>query len=241
MCGRIVQKSGVEGLAIVEGMETSAGAGGNLPPRYNGAPGQDLLVIRRNHATGETSISPLRWGLIPSWVREPGGGPKPINARAETVQSLPMFREAYAKRRCIVPVDAFFEWRAARGEKRKQPYAIGLKSGAPFGLAALWENRKTPQGEWLRTFAIVTTGANELMAEIHERMPVILLPEDYARWLSNAPEADDLLRPFPAALMKMWRVRTRVNSVRNDAPDILNEVPDEVPGEAARPGAVAPD
>lgn len=223
MCGRIVQKSGVEGLALVEGMETSAGAGGNIPPRYNGAPGQDLLVIRRNHATGETSMSPLRWGLIPSWVREPGGGPKPINARAETVQSLPMFREAYAKRRCIVPVDAFFEWHATKGEKRKQPYAIGLKSGAPFGLAALWENWKDPNGDWLRTFAIVTTEANELMAEIHERMPVILPPEDYERWLSDIPEADELLRPFPASLMKMWRVSTKVNSVRHDEAGNLDE------------------
>lgn len=223
MCGRIVQKSGVEGLAIIEGMETSAGAGGNIPPRYNGAPGQDLLVIRRNHATGEISMSPLRWGLIPSWVREPGGGPKPINARAETVRSLPMFREAYMRRRCIVPVDAFFEWHAARGETRRQPYAIGLNSGAPFGLAALWENWKDPNGEWLRTFAIITTEANELMAEIHERMPVILRPEDYERWLSDAPEADDLLRPFPAPLMKMWRVSTRVNSVRHDEAGNLDE------------------
>ena len=223
MCGRIVQKSGVAGLAIVEGMEASAGPGGNIPPRYNGAPGPDLLGIRRNHATGETSMSPLRWGLIPSWVREPGAGPKPINARAETVRSLSLFREAYAKRRCIVPVDAFFEWHATKGEKRKQPYAIGLKSGAPFGLAALWENWKAPDGEWLRTFAIVTTEANELMAEIHERMPVILKPEDYERWLSDTTEADDLLRPFPASLMKMWQVSTRVNAVRNDEAGNLDE------------------
>jgi putative SOS response-associated peptidase YedK len=233
MCGRIVQKSGVEGLAIVEGMEAgSPTAGTNIPPRYNGAPGQDLLVIRRNHATGETMMSPLRWGLVPSWVREPGGGPKPINARAETVRSLPMFREAYEKRRCIVPVDAFFEWHASKGGKRKQAYAIGLASGAPFGLAALWENWKTPQGakgggEWLRTFAIITCAANELMAEIHERMPVILRPEDYARWLSDAPEADELLRPFPASLMKMWKVGSRVNAVRNDDADVLNEAADE--------------
>ncbi len=224
MCGRIVQKSGVEGLAIVEGMEAgSPAAGSNIPPRYNGAPEQELLVIRRNHETGETMISPLRWGLIPHWCREPGGGPKPINARAETVQSLPMFKAAYEQRRCIVPVDAFFEWHPIKGEKRKQPYAIGLQSGAPFGLAALWENWKTPQGEWLRTFAIITCEANELMAEIHDRMPVILAPEDYARWLSDAPEADDLLRPFPASLMKMWKVGTKVNSVRNDSADVLDE------------------
>jgi putative SOS response-associated peptidase YedK len=186
-------------------------------------------VIRRNPATGEVSISPLRWGLIPSWMQDTRGGPKPINARAETVRRLPMFREAYARRRCIVPVDAFFEWRAS-GEKRKQAYAIGLKSGAPFGLAALWENWKDPNGEWQRTFAIVTCPANELMAEIHERMPIILQPEDYGRWLADAPEADDLLRPFPAALMKMWRVGARVNSVRNDDAALIDEeAEDETP------------
>lgn len=226
MCGRIVQKSGVAGLSIVEGMEPRAGEGSNIPPRYNGAPGQELLVIRRNPASGEVSISPLRWGLIPSWMEDTRGGPKPINARAETVRRLPMFREAYAKRRCIVPVDAFFEWHAS-GEKRKQAYAIGLKSGAPFGLAALWENWKTPEGEWQRTFAIITCEANELMREIHERMPVILRPEDYARWLSDAPEADDLLRPFPASLMKMWKVGARVNSVRNDDAALMDEEAEE--------------
>lgn len=225
MCGRIVQKSGVEGLAVVEGMAMRAGEGGNMPPRYNGAPGQDLMVIRRNPATNETSMLPLRWGLMPSWMPDARGGPRPINARAETVRSLPMFREAYARRRCIVPVDAFFEWQAS-GETRKQAYAIRLKSGAPFGLAALWENRKDAQGEWQRSFAIVTCQANELMAKIHERMPVILHPEDHARWLSDAPEADDLLRPFPAALMKMWQVGSRVNSVQNDDADVLNEVVD---------------
>ncbi|HWK86603.1 MAG TPA: SOS response-associated peptidase [Xanthobacteraceae bacterium] len=226
MCGRIVQKSGVAGLSIVEATETRAGEGGNIPPRYNGAPGQDLLVIRRNPASGEVSMSPLRWGLIPSWMQDARGGPKPINARAETVRRLPMFREAYAKRRCIVPVDAFFEWHAS-GKPRKQAYAIGLKSGAPFGLAALWENWKDPNGEWQRTFAIVTCEANELMREIHERMPVILQPDDYVRWLSDAPEADDLLRPFPASLMKMWRVGARVNSVRNDDAALMEEEAEE--------------
>jgi putative SOS response-associated peptidase YedK len=221
MCGRIVQKSGPAKLSIVEGMAARdpGEAKTNYAPRYNGAPSQELLVIRRNHATGEISLAPIRWGLIPAWCKDAKGGNKPINARAETVKTAPMFKAAYRSRRCIVPVDAFFEWQALAG--RKQPYAIGLKSGEPFGLAGLWENWKNPRGEWVRTFAIITTAANELMREIHHRMPVILAPEDYARWLSDAPEADDLLRPFDANLMRMWPVSTRVNSVREDDEGVL--------------------
>src|SRR5258705_9705292 len=152
----------------------------NYPPRWNAAPSQELLVIRRNHKTGEVSLDPLRWGLIPYWCNDPKGGRKPINAKAESVRELPTFRDAYLKRRCIVPVDGFFEWKAIKGQKVKQPYAIAMKDGAPFGLAGLWENWKAPvSGEWIRTFAIITTDANELVADIHDRMPVVLSRDDY--------------------------------------------------------------
>ena len=104
----------------------------NYPPRWNGAPSQDLLVIRRNHKTSEVSLDPLRWGLIPYWCEDPKGGRKPINAKCETVRTLPSFREAYRKRRCILPVDGFFEWKAIKGQKAKQPYAIAMKDGSPF-------------------------------------------------------------------------------------------------------------
>jgi putative SOS response-associated peptidase YedK len=161
----------------------------NYPPRWNGAPSQDLLVIRRNHKTGEVSLDPLRWGLIPYWCEDPKGGRKPINAKCETVRTLPSFREAYRKRRCILPVDGFFEWKAIKGQKAKQPYAIAMKNGSPFGIGGLWENWKDPtSGEWMRTFAIITTDANELVAEIHDRMPLILAPTDYTRWLSDEPD-----------------------------------------------------
>ena len=134
----------------------------NYPPRWNGAPSQELLVIRRNHHTGEVSLDPLRWGLIPYWCEDPKGGRKPINAKCETVQRLPTFRDAYRKRRCIVPVDGFFEWKAIKGQRAKQPYAIAMKDGSPFGAPvhalscacrrrkAVQEGISVRQGHWAR-------------------------------------------------------------------------------------------
>jgi putative SOS response-associated peptidase YedK len=123
----------------------------NYPPRWNAAPSQELLVIRRNHKTGEISLDPLRWGLIPYWCKDPTGGRKPINAKCETVQDLPTFRDAYRLRRCILPVDGFYEWKAIK---------IAMKDGSPFGIAGIWENWKDPaSAEWIRTFAVITTDA----------------------------------------------------------------------------------
>ena len=199
MCGRVIQSSGPVRYAIVDGMNVRDSRLHNYPPRWNAAPSQDLLVIRRNHQTGEVSLEPLRWGLIPYWCQDPKGGRRPINAKCETVRNLPTFRDAYRRRRCIVPVDGFFEWKAIKGQKAKQPYAIAMKDGSPFGLGGLWENWKEPaSGEWIRTFAVITTDANELVAEIHDRMPLILAPGDYARWLSDEPDPHELMRPFPA-------------------------------------------
>jgi putative SOS response-associated peptidase YedK len=143
MCGRVIQSSGPLRYAIVDGMNVRDGRVHNYPPRWNAAPSQELLVIRRNHQTGEVSLDPLRWGLIPYWCNDPKGGRKPINAKCETVRDLPTFRDAYRKRRCIVPVDGFFEWKAIKGQKAKQPYAIAMKDGAPFGIAGIWENWKS--------------------------------------------------------------------------------------------------
>src|SRR5664279_1877511 len=125
MCGRIVQASGPLRLAIVAGLNVSGDHGSNLPRHYNGPPSQDLLVIRENHKTGERTLEPLNWGLIPNWSQVPGGGRKPINARAESIATTRTFRDAYRARRCIVPVDAFFEWQATKGGK--QPYAIEMR------------------------------------------------------------------------------------------------------------------
>ena len=154
MCGRVIQSSSPLRLAIVDGLDVSDSRMGNVRPRYNAAPSQELLVIRENHETGERSLDLIKWGLIPYWCKDPKGGRKPINAKAETIAKLPMFRDAYAKRRCILPVDGFFEWRAIKGAA-KQPYAIAMKDGSPFGLAGIWENWLNPNtNAWERTFAI---------------------------------------------------------------------------------------
>ena len=225
MCGRIIQSSDPLRLAIVEGLNTPDSRISRLKPRYNGAPSQELLVIRENHDTAERSLDLLRWGLIPHGCEDPAGGRRPINAKAETVARLPTFRDAYARRRCIVPVDGFFEWKAIKGQKAKRPYAIAMKDGAPFALAGIWENWKEPaSGEWIRTFAIITTDANELVAEIHDRMPLILAPADYARWLGEEDDPRDLLRPFPAAPMRMWPISSRVNKPENDDQSIIEPV-----------------
>jgi putative SOS response-associated peptidase YedK len=219
MCGRIIQSSGPLQLAIVDGLDVRDSRLSNFPPRYNGAPSQELLVIRQNHKTGERSLDPLKWGLIPSWCDDPKGGRKPINAKAETVATLPTFRDAYRGRRCIVPVDGFFEWKALGGAK--QPYAVGMKDGSPFGIAGLWENWKAPSGEWMRTFCVITVPANTLLAQIHDRMPAILKPEDYARWLGAEPDPSELMITYPAEPMRMWPISQRVNSARNDDAELL--------------------
>ena len=225
MCGRVIQSSGPVRYAIVDGMNVRDSRVHNYPPRWNAAPSQDLLVIRRNPQTGEVSLDPLRWGLIPYWCQDPKGGRRPINAKCETVRDLPTFRDAYRRRRCIVPVDGFFEWKAIKGQKAKQPYAIAMKDGSPFGLGGLWENWKEPaSGEWIRTFAVMTTDANELVAEIHDRMPLILAPGDYVRWLRNEPDPRDLMRPFPAESLRMWPISTRVNKPENDDPSIVEPI-----------------
>ena len=225
MCGRVIQSSAPLRYAIVDGMKVRDSRLHNHPPRWNAAPSQDLLVIRRNHRTGEVSLDPLRWGLIPNWCGDPKGGRKPINAKCETVRDLPAFREAYRRRRCIVPADGFFEWKEIKGRKAKQPYAIAMKDGAPFGLAGIWENWKEPaSGDWIRTFAIITTGANELVREIHDRMPVILAPADYARWLGEEDDPRNLMRPFPAPLMRMWPISPRVNKPENDDAAIIEPI-----------------
>ena len=184
MCGRVIQSSAPIRLAILDGLDVRDSRIHNYPLHWNGAPSQELLVIRRNHQTGHLSMDPLRWGLIPHRCEDPKGGRKPINAKSETVATLPTFREAYRKRRCILPVDGFFEWKEVKDQSAKQPFAIAMKDGYPFGIAGIWENWKEPKsGEWIRTFAIITTAANELVAQIHDRMPLILARDDFPRWL----------------------------------------------------------
>jgi putative SOS response-associated peptidase YedK len=223
MCGRVIQSSGPLRLAIVDGMNVRDSRLSNYPRRYNGAPSQEFVVIRRNRKTGEVSLDPLQWGLIPYWCKDPKGGRRPINAKAETVAKLPMFRDAHAQRRCILPVDGFFEWKAIKGAKAKQPFAIAMRDGSPFGIAGIWENWKDLVGEWRRTFAILTVPPNELIAQIHDRMPAILRTQHYHRWLGEA-DPNDVVKPFPAEMLRMWPISTRVNKPENDDPSILDPV-----------------
>jgi putative SOS response-associated peptidase YedK len=228
MCGRIIQSSSPLRLAIVDGLEVSDSRMGNIRPRYNAAPSQELLVIRENRKTGERSLDFIKWGLIPHWFTDPRGGRRPINAKAESVSKLPTFREAYAQRRCIVPVDGFFEWRAIKGARTKQPYAIARKDGSPFGLAGLWENWRNPNtGEWERTFAIITVPFNSLVEQIHDRMPAILKPATYERWLGPERDPHDLLMTYPSEPMTMWPISTRVNTPENDDASLLDRTVDQ--------------
>jgi putative SOS response-associated peptidase YedK len=229
MCGRIIQASPPDLLAlkIVNGLEdrdNRVPTGTNSPPRYNGAPSQQHWVIRRNPQTGECSLDLLQWGLLPNWCKDPKAL-RPINAMAETVAMKPYFREAYRKRRCIVPVDGFFEWMAVKGSKVKQPYAIAMKDRSPFGIAGVWENWRDPAtAEWVRTFAIITVPANSLVSRIHDRMPAILAPDEFDRWLGEDENPRDLMRPFEPDLMTMWPVSTRVNSPKNDDASLVEAV-----------------
>jgi putative SOS response-associated peptidase YedK len=224
MCGRITQKGGeLPGLVTVMGASDSRVKDPNDWVRYNGAPSQDFWIIRKHPKTGESQRDRMTCGLIPYWVKDTTGGRKPINAKAETIASLPSFRDAYAKRRCLLPIENFFEWRAIKGQKAKQPYAIAMKSGEPFAVAAIWENWRVPGTEqWMRTFAVVTCPANDLVSQIHDRMPVVIAPENYDRWLANIePDPRDLMVPFPSEPMHIWPISTRVNKPENDDPAIL--------------------
>ena len=165
----------------------------NLPPSWNVVPTQAAMVVRRHPETGERHLNLLKWGLVPSFVKDIKQARRPINARAETVATSGMFRTAFAKRRCLVPAGAFYEWRPE--PTGKQPYAIARTDGDPLAFAGLWEAWRYPDGEILRTFTIVTTTANQTMAELHERMPVILEPSDWPVWLGEA-EGDENYRPL---------------------------------------------
>jgi putative SOS response-associated peptidase YedK len=164
-------------------------------PSADAKPSQDLPVWRRHPEMGEPTPGTLRWGLIPHWMK---ARPeiRPINARAETITEKRMFSEAYAKRRCIVPMAAFYE-----RDARRKLHAFGLKNGEPLGVAGIWENWRNPDGQWERTFCIITVPPNALVAKVHDRMPCIIPNDQTRRWLGTEPDPKDLLRPYPADLM----------------------------------------
>jgi putative SOS response-associated peptidase YedK len=222
VCGRYVLTS--PGEAIAEHFRLADVP--VYPPRYNIAPTQTALVIRETPEGRREAVS-LRWGLIPFWAKEPSIGSRLINARAEGLVDKPAFRAAFRRRRCLVPADGFFEWRALAG-RRKQPYYVRLASGEPFAMAGLWEQWRPPTApsasDTIVTFTIVTTAANEAVRALHDRMPVIVAPADYDEWLSS-PNPSALLGPWAGAAFEIVPIGTRVNDVRNDDPDLLQPVP----------------
>jgi putative SOS response-associated peptidase YedK len=191
-------------------------------PRYNIAPSQPILALP-NDGTNQADF--FAWGLIPSWAKDPSIGNRMINARAETLAEKPAFRSAYKYHRCLIFADGFFEWQARPGSKSKAPHFIRLKSGAPFAFAGLWELWQPVDGSEVRTAAIITTEPNDLMASIHNRMPVILQPNTYSQWLDPAPQSpnrlQNLLVPFPAGEMEAYPISTLVNSPGNDRAECL--------------------
>jgi putative SOS response-associated peptidase YedK len=169
MCGRFASQIPAD---LIHQLFKTAGSVPNLAPSWNVAPTQDAMVIRRHPETGERRLDLLRWGLVPGWTKDLKTARQPINARSETAGTSGMFKGALASRRCLVPADAFYEWRALADGK--QPYAIARSDGAPVTFAGIWEGWRAPDGEVVRTFAILTTSANGTMAQLHDRMPVIL-------------------------------------------------------------------
>jgi putative SOS response-associated peptidase YedK len=227
MCGRFLNKHPPSETARIFRTKNTVP---NYPERYNIAPTDPVLTVRFNPKTGERSLDALRWGLVPHWAKDLKFGARCINARAETLDTTPAFREAFAARRCLVPASGFYEWE--KSGATKIPYAI-VPSDAPlFAFAGLWENWRDRTGgesaQWTRTCAIVTGEPNELVAPIHDRMPVILPEEVWSKWLSEAAATPDelkaLLQPFPAERMKVYSIGTPVNSVRNDDPGLIEPV-----------------
>jgi putative SOS response-associated peptidase YedK len=196
----------------------------DIPPSYNIAPQTFQPVVRLSEETFERRLVLMRWGFIPYWARDARIGYSSINAKCETVTTGAIFRDAIKRRRCLIPADGVFEWQES-APKMKQPYAIGLKDGSPFAFAGLWE-RWTDKvtNRPLDTYTILTTEPNELIAPIHDRMPVILAPKDYERWMAPADLAQlpvDLLIPYPAEEMTAWKINVRVGDVRNDEATVI--------------------
>ncbi len=196
-------------------------------PSYNIAPQSTQPVVRLNRDSGHREMALLRWGLVPFWAKDAKMAYSTINARAEEAASKPAYREALKRRRCLVPADAFYEWQRL-DPKTKRPFAFALASGEPYAFAGLWESwrpKASADAAPLETFTILTTDPNELMEPVHNRMPVILEPKDYDRWLDPGDPARlpvDLLRPYPAGRMKAWPVSDRVGNVRNNDPALLD-------------------
>jgi len=217
MCGRFTLSQPAEAIASTFQVTTVP----ELAPRYNIAPTQLVPTILSEGDCRQFQM--LRWGLIPSWAKDASMGAKLINARAETVAEKPAFRSAFRRRRCLVVADGFYEWQPQKG--KKQPFYFRLQDGQPFAFAGLWETWQAPEGEKIDSCTLLTTTANSLLRSVHDRMPVILKPEDYNQWLDpqiQEPEQlEPLLQPYSPEAMVAYPVSTKVNNPTNDSPECI--------------------
>ena len=225
MCGRVRLSSDVSEIKLVFSIPPHRPSP-NIAPSWNVAPTDPLPIVRYDAKAGERSLDVMRWGLVPFWAKDIKVGFSNINAKAEGIEGKPAFREAFQRRRCLVPVDNFYEW--ATTATGKQPYAIALADRGLMALAGLWETWRSPAGERMRSFAIITTTPNELCAELHNRMAVILNPNKWPVWLGEEPadphQLKTLLAPYPAEEMTCWPVSVRVGNVKNNDASLIEPV-----------------
>lgn len=222
MCGRFALKNPPAEIATYFCLDECA----EFSPRYNIPPGTDIPVIRQSPEEKRV-LHLLRWGLVPHWAKDPGIGTRLNNARGESVAEKPSFREAFKRRRCLVPANGFYEWKAEG--KLKQPYYISPKDGKPMAMGGLWESWRAPDGTLLRTVCIVTVGPNAVMAPIHDRMPVIVSPEHWQDWLAAPVEGiSSLVVPCPAERLQAWPVSRRVSKTAEDDPGLITPEGDKI-------------
>jgi putative SOS response-associated peptidase YedK len=222
MCGRIVLKAPARQIAQEFDLATVAA---ELAPRYNIAPTQPVSAVLIG-ADGRHALRSLRWGLIPSWSHNPRDGAPLFNARSETVAQKPAFREAFAARRCLVPIDGFYEWR--RHDRDRQPFYFAAADGRLLALAGVWSRWQDPDGEVIESCSVLTTTANALVSPVHHRMPVIIPLDERQRWLTTpaaeAAHLAPLLTPAPADLLRMHAVAPAVNRAGHDGPELIAPV-----------------
>lgn len=224
MCGRFTLFA--EYNEIIERFSIEAAIDAGLyVPSYNIAPSHSVLSVINDGRKNRLGF--LRWGFIPSWAKDEKIGYKMINARAETISEKPSFRHAYNSRRCLIIADSFYEWKR-KDDNTKIPIRIKLKSNEMFAMAGIWERWTPPSGDTVYSCSVITTEPNELMNEIHDRMPVILKKEDEKTWLNPSlpasPKVSNLLKPLPANLMEAYEVSSLVNSPRNNSPNLIQEI-----------------
>ncbi len=221
MCGRYTLRTRLNQLLQIYGAQSDV----DLEPRYNIAPTQDVAAVRANSDANARELVRLHWGLIPSWADDPKIGNRMINARGETVAEKPSFRTAFKRRRCLVLADGFYEWR--KEGKAKQPYYIRMKDQAPIAFAGLWEHWKK-NGLDIESCTIITTSANQLMSQLHDRMPVILSGKDIDTWLdptiNDAETLQPMLDPYPSEEMEAYPVSTLVNSPKNESSECVEPI-----------------